>query len=873
MKMPFWPALPVIACAGWLLSVSAAEPDVVWRNFTAQQEFLRRNLTRKPEYRAAVDALRRARRGAADSVLEACCKHPGVRSAWARLLLARRRLSERVEDPDLNRDVIAASRKLRELLRATPEVVRAEKAVAAAVAGVAAIIRNAGGTGVFPPGDGLFDGLFDAIGETPAGEEERRIGFFDWLERAVLEEAPETEQESLRRLLIHRHAPLEAVNGMAPDGEEPLAEPMEELFRILASTDTTRIPPGVAEGMIEELSLEFGPVSRTLVAEVVAALPAKRWRRPDTEGFRWNLMHLYREGVLAEADGPWFLLWLEEGLSARDFAALAAVPGINRDAWLAAMIDGRVAFDRAVAAASTPVSGSGAVRERGLEARRKKSVAAAKEARQAWIRALSLAPERPEPLLGLVRSDRFSDGSAAERVAVFRELIRRSPGEFAAYRQMAESLLAVGGGNPLPVAELACAAMDSGRIDTGIPLFGFELLVLPGLMRWDYRWKKSFLLPGVARSGDRLFDWFEAAELPTDARNLLLLNRMSFEMATLRYDRALATRKRIPLDDAKLASLVEFPRWELPAPGWLPGFAEFQDPVPLLKLFTGKSGPSLQALEREFLRGKRDVPEKVAALVRAGQWTAEERDVLVDLCGRWTLPRGVRAYIGRYGNRDSFRLALSCGRVDLMIEMIRMGYRYDRFSAWPGESAWRIARFGRDPAPLNALKQAGDPLTRAEPNSGRTPLHEAASRPGSAMTGRLIALGVPCNVPDRRGMTPLFCAASAGNAEAVVLLLKAGADCNRAARGGMTPLMASIRHRRGSAVWEPLLRRSTRINARDRSGWAALHYAAEYSEDPELFKALLARGASRELRDRRDRTPAEIAAEHGRDKIAALLQP
>ncbi|UKI30493.1 MAG: hypothetical protein L6W00_21465 [Lentisphaeria bacterium] len=176
---------------------------------------------------------------------------------------------------------------------------------------------------------------------------------------------------------------------------------------------------------------------------------------------------------------------------------------------------------------------------------------------------------------------------------------------------MAESLLAVGGGNPLPVAELACAAMDSGRIDTGIPLFGFELLVLPGLRRWDYRWKKSFLLPGVARSGDRLFDWFEAAELPTDARNLLLLNRMSFEMATLRYDRALATRKRIPLDDAKLASLVEFPRWELPAPGWLPGFAEFQDPVPLLKLFTGKSGPALQALEREFLRGKRDVPEKL----------------------------------------------------------------------------------------------------------------------------------------------------------------------------------------------------------------------------------------------------------------------
>ena len=89
----------------------------------------------------------------------------------------------------------------------------------------------------------------------------------------------------------------------------------------------------------------------------------------------------------------------------------------------------------------------------------------------------------------------------------------------------------------------------------------------------------------------------------------------------------------------------------------------------------------------------------------------------------------------------------------------------------------------------------------------------------------------------------------------------------------MTPLMAAIRSRRGSAVWEPLVCRSARIDARDRSGRTALHYAAEYSEDPELIKALIARGASRTRCDRQGRTPAEIAAEHGRDKIVSLLRP
>lgn len=873
MRILFRPALPVMVLAGWLLSAAAVDPDVAWKSFPAQQEFLRRKLIRKPEYRTAVDALHQARQDAADAVLMACRRHSGVRGAWTRLLLARRRLAENSGDPDRNRAVCAAARTLREELRSVPEAARAEKAVAAAVETVEKTIRSAGGSGTFPPGDGLFDGLFDAIGETPSGEEARRIGFFEWLERSVLAEHPGTAPEPLRRLLAHRHAPLEAGRAASPDGEESLAEPMDELFRILAMTAAGEILSETAAAMIEEISPELNPVSGTLAAGVVAALPVRRWRRPDTEGFRWNLMRLYRDGVLTEADGPWFLLWLEEGLTVQDFAALAATPGVNRDAWLAAMIAGRVASDRAASAASAPVSGSGAARKRGLEERRKRSMAAAEEARQAWSRALSLAPDRPEPLLGLLRADRFSDRSAAERVAIFRELIRRFPGDFAAYRLMAESLLSAGGSPLRSVAELACAAMDSGRIDTRIPLFGFELLALPGARRWDYRWKNGYLQPGVARSGDRLFDWFEAAELPADARNLLLLHRMSFEMATLRYDRALATRKRIPLDDAKLAALVAFPRQEILTPDWLPGFAEFQNPVPLLYLFTGKQGKKLQDLEREFLQGKQNVPGRLAALIRSNRWTAEERDVLLDLCGRWTLPRDVRAYIGRYGNRDSFRLALTCGRADLMAEMVGMGYRYDRFSAWPGQSAWRIARIGRDPALLNALKKAGDPLTRAEPNSGRTPLHEAASRPGSAMTGRLIALKVPCNVVDRRGATPLFCAASAGNADGVALLLKAGAECDRAMRGGMTPLMAAIRSRRGSAVWEPLVRRSAQIDARDRSGRTALHYAAEYSEDPELIKALIARGASRTRCDRQGRTPAEIAAEHGRDKIVSLLRP
>lgn len=877
MKMLLRPVLSVMTCTGWLLFSSATEPDPAaeWKVFSAQQKFLQQNLAQKPEYRKAVEALQLARQNAADAVLEACRKRPEVRKVWTHLLELRCRLTESPGEVERNREVVEASRKLRKELRAVPEIVRAEKALTATTEVVLKLVRQAGGNGAFPPGDGWFDGLFDALGDTPAGEEERQIGFVEWMERSILAEHPGTAVEPLRRLLAHRHNPLAAVSGTPlPDEEEPLAEPMDELFRLLVLAEAKNLPLSAAAAMIDEISPELGPFSRTVAAELAGALPVERWRRPDTEGFRWSLMRLYRDDEVAETDNPWFFLWLEEGLDAGDFTALATVPGLNRDAWLSAMVAGRVALDRASAAASAPISGSGAARTRALETRRKRSREAAKVACQAFERAYGIAPERPEALFSLIRAERFSDRPAAERIAVFRALILRCPGVFRAYEQIAESLLALPGvPSTRLVAELACTAMDSGRIDTRIPQFGFELLALPGAMRWDYRWKKGYLLPGVARSGDRLFDWFEAAELRGEARNRLLLNRMCFEMATLRYDRALATRRRIPLSDEKLAALVEFPRQEFLTPGWLPGFAEFQNPVPLLHLFTGKQGKNLQELEREFLQGKQDIPERLIALIRAGQWTGEGRDTLLDLAGRWTLPRGVRAYTGRYGNPDSFRLALSCGRSDLMAEMIELGYRYDRFSAWPGQSAWRIARVGRDPAVLRALKKAGDPLTRPEPHSRRTPLHEAASRPGSALTGELIALGVPCNVEDRRGVTPLFCAASAGNAEGVALLLKAGADCSRAARGGMTPLMAAIRYRRGSAVWEPLLLRTKQIDVRDRSGRTALHYAAEYSEDPELIKALIARGASRTLHDRRNRTPAEIAAEHGRGKIVSLLRP
>lgn len=863
-------ALSAVMICGALLTGAAAEPE--WKNFPAQQEFLRRKLSSSTEYRNAVDAWRRARREVADAVLAACRSVPEVREAWSRLLLGCSRLAAQPENPERNSAVIAASRELRRALAAVPGVAGAERNVAAAAGKSAELIRRAGGKGTFPPGNGLFDGAFDALGETPVLPEEARAGFLRWMERKVLEEHPDSNPRLLRRLLTFRRTPMEAVHGEAPDGEEPLAEPVDELFRILTLAGKKQIPPGAAAAMIEELSPELGPFTRTVASGIGSALPASPWRYPDTAGFRWDLMRLYRDGVMAPEDGGWFLQWLEEGLASADFAALADVPGLNRDPWLAAMVAGRVALDRAAAAASRPLSGSGAKRKAQLEERRKQAAEIARAAQREFERAFCQVPERTEPLPELIRAGAFTQSSPAERAALFRAQMRGGSGEYDAFRQLAESLLSPPNEAALRlVAELACAALDSGRIDTAVPVYGFELLALPGARRWDYCWQKSYLQPGVAVSGDRLFDCFEAAKLSKRERNLLLANRMLFEMATLRYDRALKTRKRIPLQDAELAALLDSPG--VPEQKHFPRMTVLQNPVGLLKLFTGKEGKTLCGLEREFLKGNRKAPEKLAAWLRARSLPPEERDLLIDLYGRWRLPRGVHAYTGGTGKSDAFRVALRCGRSDLMAEMVRMGYRYDRFSAWPGESAWLIARNGRDPALFDVLKKAGDPLNRPDPAEGKTPLHMACVRSDSAMIAKLLALGVPRDRPDHRGRTPLAQAAASGNAAAVEQLLKAGVDCNRPARGGVTPLMVAIRSRCPRRIWEPLLQRTARIDGRDRFGRTALHYAAEYSEDPELVKALLARGASRELRDRRDRIPAELAAEQGRQKIAALLRP
>lgn len=870
MRVFFLPALSAVIFCGVLPAGAAPEPE--WRRFPEQLEFLNRNLAKQPEFRSAVAAWRRARGEAAAAVLAACRTVPEVRSAWNRLFRSRLRLAAAPGEIERNREVVDAARNLARALSAAPGVARAKKTLADAAARSAELIRRAGGRGEFPPGPALFDGAFDAIGETPVPEVARRIEFLEWLTRKVREEHPGSDARLLPLLIADRKNPLEAARNRAPDGEEPLAEPVDELFRILALLRAKKLSAGAAAMMIEELAPEFGPFTRAFAVGMIRFLPRDRWQAVDSSGIRWELMRLYRDGAVSGADSRAFLCWLEEELSPKEFAALAASGGLNRDEWLAAMVAGRAALNRALAAASAPVSGSGAARKKALAARTAAVRREAEGAKKEFERALTLVPERPEPLEKLLQVGGLAGFSPQEEAALFRALLRRGAGSQEAFRRVAEALLSSSDAPLRRVAELACAAMDSGRIDTTVPLSGFSMLLQPGGRRWDYRWKNIFLQPGVAESGDRLFDYCEAAGIDRAMRNRLLLHRMTFEMATLRYDRALKTRKKIPLKEAQLAAL-----WRSSADGdaateQIPVLLEFQNPVPLLSLFSGKHGRALSALEREYLRGDRKAPEKLAAWLRANPLPPEERDALIDLFGRWTLPCGLRFYLGRENRKDSFRAALHCGDSRLMAEMLRLGYRCDRLSAWSGESAWLIARQGRDPALLDLLKKAGDPLNRPDPEGYRTPLHMAAVRAGSGMTARLLALGVPCDTPDNWGRTPLAHAAAAGNAEGVIQLLKAGADVNRPARGGVTPLMASIRARRGSAVWKPLLQRTARIDARDRFGRTALHYAAEYSEDPELVKALLARGASTELRDRRERTPAEIAAEHGREKIAALLR-
>ncbi len=160
-------------------------------------------------------------------------------------------------------------------------------------------------------------------------------------------------------------------------------------------------------------------------------------------------------------------------------------------------------------------------------------------------------------------------------------------------------------------------------------------------------------------------------------------------------------------------------------------------------------------------------------------------------------------------------------------------------------------------------------------------VHWLLQRPDRRMLKRFIARGIDINRPTRLGLRPLVAAAQGIDAEGVALLLAAGADPNLANAEpdseGNTALMELSRHgasqnfliEAGTRTMRLLLEHKADVQARNRDGATALHFAA--SQRPELATLLLAAGAPVAVAARNGSTPLHRAVEGRQAELAKTL--
>jgi ankyrin repeat protein len=217
--------------------------------------------------------------------------------------------------------------------------------------------------------------------------------------------------------------------------------------------------------------------------------------------------------------------------------------------------------------------------------------------------------------------------------------------------------------------------------------------------------------------------------------------------------------------------------------------------------------------------------------------------------------------------------AVANANIDAVKMLLENGADPDQ-STWDGLSPLMLAaQRTRNMKIFEIFAAAGANLDQPSVQ-GTTALMVAVTESNLPTVEKLVALGANVDAKDWEGFTPLIHAIQGGeegheNLAIIDLLIASGCDVNTVDTGRATPLMhAALRGKLETT--RRLLGVGASINAVDRVGWTALHFAARSSSGLDVLRLFLEK-QNPDVPDSGGTTPLMVAASYNNEDSTRFL--